>query len=165
MAIANNKKGYDYQILKMFKERTWNNPVVRFINADKSDVVDKIHRDWSVKRLTGAMVETLKSRKREVPHYLAYINSELQNPQAAAKMPKLAASALRFLPMPVPQQAAVEKALQAGEDPAKHLSPTQLKILEIIKTNSAKEWPEVNGKDFLKGWNEFAAFYSKQGKK
>lgn len=41
VAIYNNKPGDDAKVLKRFKERAWNNPVVRFMTAEGEDLIPR----------------------------------------------------------------------------------------------------------------------------
>ncbi len=53
--------GPDTRIMAEFKEPTWNNPVVRIINPDKSARVPRISGDYSVGGLANAMVKSLQA--------------------------------------------------------------------------------------------------------
>lgn len=72
----NTKDDADAKVLKSFGERAWNNPVVRFLDADRKDLIAKVHKDWSVARLASAMVAARKAAKKDVPRYLELLAEE-----------------------------------------------------------------------------------------
>ena len=77
VAIKNNTKGdKDQETLKAFKEKSWNNPVVRILDADRKDLIDRIHDDWTLAGLADGMVRALEKQKRPVPAYLRLFAAE-----------------------------------------------------------------------------------------
>lgn len=77
LCIYNNTRdGHDREILQAFKERAWNNPVVRIVTPDRRDIVATINRDWTVRALAATMTEALASEDREVPTYLKLLAVE-----------------------------------------------------------------------------------------
>ncbi len=78
--IYNNTKE-DAPLLKLFEEPSWNNPVVRVLDADRKDLVPRVNNDWTLRGLASAMVEALKAIKKPVPLYLDLLLRE----QAARK--------------------------------------------------------------------------------
>ncbi len=74
--IRNNnrdKNSADTSLLKRFKERAWNYPVVRFMNADAKDITPA-SRTWSLRRgarseLLTNMAKALKAADRPTPKY------------------------------------------------------------------------------------------------
>ncbi|MGI9516540.1 MAG: VPGUxxT family thioredoxin-like (seleno)protein, type 2 [Pirellulaceae bacterium] len=70
--IYNNKE-HDEKILNSFEEPSWNNPVIRFINAAGDDVIPRQDGVWETIAVASRMVESLKSAERDVPHYLLYV--------------------------------------------------------------------------------------------
>jgi len=77
LAIHNNKGGKDRKILEKFGEPTWNNPVVRIINKDGKNIVNRVSGNYSAKGLYNAMIQALKSEKREIPEYVKLLGKEL----------------------------------------------------------------------------------------
>lgn len=135
--------------------------MVRFIKADKSDVVPKIRRDWSTRKLVDTMVKTLEAVKKPVPKYLKFLQSDLNGDSQKADLKAVKNSLYKFLPMTVSQSNAVEEALKNGKDPAELLSPTQLKYLQTIKASPDKNWPDLTGVDFEKALNTYLKFTAK----
>lgn len=68
--VHNNRKGKDAQLLKRFNEPSWNNPVIRFLNKNGSDVIDRKDGVWTTSGTAERMVAALKAAGRQVPFYL-----------------------------------------------------------------------------------------------
>jgi len=77
LAIFNNKGGKDKKILDLYKEPTWNNPVVRIVNEEGDNLVKRIARDYSAKGLYTAMVTVLEECGKEIPEYMKLLGDEL----------------------------------------------------------------------------------------
>ncbi len=73
VAVFNNREGTDAEILKRFQEPSWNNPVVRFLDTDASDIIQRQDGVWSVAGTVDRMVQALNSAGKEVPDYLPLI--------------------------------------------------------------------------------------------
>jgi hypothetical protein len=72
--IRNNSEGdADAATLRRFAEKAWNNPVVRFVDAEGKDMTPPLRTDWTVAGLAEGMVRTLTSKKHEVPPWLALL--------------------------------------------------------------------------------------------
>jgi hypothetical protein len=76
IAIYNNVKGKDAEVLKKFKEPAWNNPVVRFVDAEGNDLIPRKDGVYSKAELIKRMVEALKATGNAVPANLKIIPSE-----------------------------------------------------------------------------------------
>ena len=82
LMIQNNTSGgYDQQILKKFKEPSWNYQVVRFINAKGKDIIPRKDRIWDIKSLAVRMKEALKKSKQSIPAALdlAHLEADIAN--------------------------------------------------------------------------------------
>lgn len=77
LAIFNNKKGKDLKILQKFKEPTWNNPVVRIIDANESNLVPRVASDYSAVGLYNAMAKALQVCGKPIPEYMMILRQEL----------------------------------------------------------------------------------------
>lgn len=77
LAIFNNKGGKDREILKKYKEPSWNNPVVRIVSADGSAIVKRVASDYSARGLYRAMVEALEVYGTPIPEYMQLLGKEL----------------------------------------------------------------------------------------
>jgi hypothetical protein len=70
VAVANNIKGMDSEVLAKFKEPAWNNPVVRLLDAEEKDIVPR-QEDYTAHVLLKRMIATLEKNKRPVPKELS----------------------------------------------------------------------------------------------
>ncbi len=77
LAVYNNKGGKDREVLEKYGEPSWNNPVVRIVNADGKDIVDRIGGDYSATRLATAMQTALRSKRQSNPEYLQLMGLEM----------------------------------------------------------------------------------------
>jgi hypothetical protein len=77
LAIFNNKEGKDRKVLQQFGEPSWNNPVVRIVSANGSDLVERIAGNYSIEGLYQAMETTLKEKDRALPLYFQLLGQEI----------------------------------------------------------------------------------------
>lgn len=77
LAIFNNKKGKDAEILKKYKEPSWNNPVVRIVDHTGNDIINRIGDDYAAITLLQRMVEALRHRGKVIPEYINLLEKEL----------------------------------------------------------------------------------------
>jgi len=76
LAIHNNRPGPDQVVLERFREPAWNNPVVRFVDADGRDVIPRKDGVWTTGELAGRMAQALSAAKRPVPAWLELVVEE-----------------------------------------------------------------------------------------
>ena len=76
VAVFNNAKGPDEEILRAFEEPAMNNPVVRIIDADRKPLAPRIADDFSPAGIVGAMTTALKKIGREIPGYVKLLEEE-----------------------------------------------------------------------------------------
>ncbi len=77
VAVFNNKGGADAKVLKYYGEPSWNNPVVRIVNDQKQDLIQRVNGNYSRLGIVQAMRLALEVENREVPPYLALLENEL----------------------------------------------------------------------------------------
>lgn len=77
LVIHNNKGGKDRQILKQFNEPSWNNPVVRIIDENGSNLTPRVSGNYSAKGLYQAMHNSLTRSYTEIPEYMILLGKEL----------------------------------------------------------------------------------------
>lgn len=77
VCIYNNKGGKDAEALKIFSEPAWNNPVVRIVRADHSDVLPRIADFRSSAALASGIIRALQATGTAVPAYLKLLEEEL----------------------------------------------------------------------------------------
>lgn len=71
VAVYNNVKGPDEDVLKAFKEPAWNNPVLRFLDAEKADLIPRQENVYSPDIVVLRMIAALEAAKKPVPEYLS----------------------------------------------------------------------------------------------
>lgn len=76
MLVYNNKEGADAVLLARFKEPAWNNPVVRFLDAEGADVLPRADGVWKLGPLVARTVASLRAAKRDVPAWLEVFAAE-----------------------------------------------------------------------------------------
>ena len=77
--VVYNNKSEDAALLKAFKEPSWNNPVVRFIDKDGKDIIRRRTGVWTISGLAARMIASLKAAKREVPAFLETVSHSWQS--------------------------------------------------------------------------------------
>jgi len=81
VAIYNNKKGEDAKVLRMFGEPAWNNPVVRIVNEEKKNLINRVSGNYSKLSVVNAMIQALVFQSDDVPQYLQLLKEELEAEQ------------------------------------------------------------------------------------
>ncbi len=76
VAIYNNKKGRDAEILARFEEPAWNNPVVRFLDGKSQDLIPRKTGVYRLAALTERMTAALRAAHRAVPRWLGLLATE-----------------------------------------------------------------------------------------
>lgn len=76
VAIHNNKPGYDATMLKRFKEPASNYPVMRFLNPDGKDIIDRQENIFTVHDVAKRLIEALATADRDVPVWLKLVMLE-----------------------------------------------------------------------------------------
>ena len=77
VVVRNNVGGEERRVLESFGEPTWNNPVVRFLDHERRDLVPRYATKWSTASLVQSMKAALRSANRDVPPYLDGLAAEL----------------------------------------------------------------------------------------
>ncbi len=78
LAIFNNKGGKDKEVLNYFKEPAWNNPVVRFVDHQKKNLVSRISGNYTPLAVVDNMINILKAQQIAIPKYLELLKLELE---------------------------------------------------------------------------------------
>ena len=79
LAIFNNKGGDDAKILKKYKEPSWNNPVVRIIDAEGKNLIKRVSSNYFAKFLYDAMIFALNIYGNQIPSYTKLLGIELSS--------------------------------------------------------------------------------------
>jgi len=74
LAVFNNKGGKDAAVLKRYGEPSWNNPVVRIVDAKGEDLIDRMPNFRSAAQLSSGMLSALRRSDQEAPKYLQLVN-------------------------------------------------------------------------------------------
>ncbi len=77
LAIYNNKGGKDRVVLNKYKEPSWNNPVVRIVDANGVNIARRVAGNYSSKGLYNAMIEALQASKKSIPKYVEILGKEI----------------------------------------------------------------------------------------
>ncbi len=77
VAIFNNKRGADAKVLDFYREPSWNNPVVRIVDAKKENLVNRVNGNYTQLGIVQAMREALQVANKPVPNYLTLLEEEL----------------------------------------------------------------------------------------
>lgn len=78
VAVYNNEGGADRALLERFGEPSWNNPVVRFLDAEGRDLLPRADRVWEPHAVGLRMLAALEKAGRPVPAYLRVAVDELR---------------------------------------------------------------------------------------
>jgi hypothetical protein len=78
VCIYNNKGGKDGEALQRFDEPAWNNPVVRLVRTDYSDLIPRIADFRSSTQLVAGMLRALDLAGVATPRYLELLDEELR---------------------------------------------------------------------------------------
>jgi len=76
IAVLNNRGGADAEVLARTGEPAWNNPVVRFLDGEGSDVIPRRDSIFTAGALAARMVTALEAAHRPVPGYLLLAGEE-----------------------------------------------------------------------------------------
>ena len=77
MLVYNNREGHDAELLARFAEPSWNNPVMRFLNASGEDILPRKDRLWTRHAVAQRLVQVLNEAGRPAPRWLELAQEEL----------------------------------------------------------------------------------------
>ena len=78
VVVYNNKEGKDAELLQRFQEPSWNNPVIRYLDADTKDLIERKDGVWSQVGTAARMSKALQASGAQVPTYLQLLASQIQ---------------------------------------------------------------------------------------
>ncbi len=78
LAIFNNKKGDDAKVLELYKEPSWNNPVVRIVDETGKNITKRLAANLSTQAVLDQIISALEISKQEIPAYLSLYSKELK---------------------------------------------------------------------------------------
>ncbi|MBC8105477.1 MAG: thioredoxin family protein [Anaerolineae bacterium] len=76
LVIRNNVAGKEAELLKRFGEPAWNNPVVRFLNADGKDLIPREDGVYDAFTVASRFIDALETANLPVPGYLRIARDE-----------------------------------------------------------------------------------------
>jgi thioredoxin-related protein len=79
IVIYNNKGGKDAEVLNHYNEPSWNNPVVRIVDANKKDLSERVAGNYTPLGVLKAMCVALEKSNLAIPAYLGLLSEELQS--------------------------------------------------------------------------------------
>ncbi|MCC6816218.1 MAG: peptide-methionine (S)-S-oxide reductase [Saprospiraceae bacterium] len=77
LAIHNNKTGKDREVLNLFGEPAWNNPVVRIVDQDLKDVVSRLSGNYSSYGLISTIIAALQVKNKKIDKYILLLEEEM----------------------------------------------------------------------------------------
>ncbi|MBK8502462.1 MAG: thioredoxin family protein [Saprospiraceae bacterium] len=90
VAIYNNRTGKDASVLAYYREPSWNNPVVRIVSDDKSDLVPRLNGNYTPSGLVAYLIHGMKKAGYPIPDYLPRLSDELAaNEKGVEKNPSI----------------------------------------------------------------------------
>lgn len=78
LAIYNNKPGVDQDILNLYNEPSWNNPVAHFVNEKGEDIIPKLNNNYHPLAMYNKLVETLTILGKPIPKYAELLGDDLK---------------------------------------------------------------------------------------
>jgi peptide methionine sulfoxide reductase MsrA len=85
LVVYNNKGGADGKVLRKYNEPSWNNPVVRIVDAKGENIVRRLYGNYSQIGVIEKIIEALLNSNKLVPDYLYLFAEELQTKQGLLK--------------------------------------------------------------------------------
>jgi len=76
VVVRNNVDGREKEILQRYEEPAWNNPVVRFVDAQGQDLLPRKDGVWDAHGIASRMVQALEKQQRPVPGFLTIARNE-----------------------------------------------------------------------------------------
>lgn len=83
VAIYNNIEGKDRRVLKSFGEPTWNNPVVRIMDANRKPLAKRFAGPYNVGATVRNMLKSYSASGRQAPEYLKLLGLRAEASQKA----------------------------------------------------------------------------------
>lgn len=78
LAIYNNRPGADQDILNLYQEPSWNNPVAHFVNEKGQDIIPKLANNYHPLGMFNKLVEVLTVLNKPIPKYVETLGDDLK---------------------------------------------------------------------------------------
>lgn len=77
LAIYNNRPCSDAEILKLYNEPSWNNPVARFVDETGKDIIPKLEDNYEPVSMLFKIKETLANKNIKEPKYINLLEKDI----------------------------------------------------------------------------------------
>lgn len=78
LAIFNNVPGRDSEILALYSEPAWNNPVAHYIDHNGKDIIPKLSNNYQPLSMYNKMVEVLQQLGKPIPGYAILLGEDIK---------------------------------------------------------------------------------------
>lgn len=78
VAIFNNKPGKDSDILALYNEPSWNNPVAHFVDDKGCDIIPKLANNYQPLSMYNKLIEVLTKLGILIPNYAMLLGEDLK---------------------------------------------------------------------------------------
>lgn len=79
LAIYNNKGGQDAEVLKIFNEAAWNNPVVHITDSKGKDLLSRFNGQYSPGQMITYIRKALQVNGKLIPEYVKLLEEEFNS--------------------------------------------------------------------------------------
>ena len=76
LCIYNNKKGTDAEVLSLYNEPSWNNPVLRVTDSN-GVTIQRLAGAYTKRKVLSFILDTYQTIGKSTPHYLRLMHEEL----------------------------------------------------------------------------------------
>lgn len=78
LAIFNNVPGQDSEILALYNEMSWNNPVTHFVDDAGRNIVPKLANNYHPLSMYNKLIEVLNRFRKPIPKYAILLGQDLK---------------------------------------------------------------------------------------
>jgi hypothetical protein len=78
LAIFNNRPGKDSDIIALYNEPSWNNPVAHFTDALGKDIIPKLANNYQPLSMYNKLIEVLNKLGKPIPKYAMLLGEDLK---------------------------------------------------------------------------------------
>lgn len=78
LAIYNNKRGHDEEVLAIYNEPVWNNPVLYVVDTEGKSIINRLSGKYTLYNVVQYIKKALIAWKEPIPPYLSLLEEELE---------------------------------------------------------------------------------------
>jgi hypothetical protein len=78
LAIFNNRPGKDSDILALYNEPSWSNPVAHFVDDKGKDIIPKLANNYQPLSMYNKLIEVLDKLRKPIPKYAMLLGEDLK---------------------------------------------------------------------------------------